>query len=79
MSGLLAEPVTEVASPSCRISDVTGQKRRNLLRWQKLGLSIKRIYADACLAPEEISVQSLNQKMTCSIINNINDKEIQDA
>jgi len=79
MSGLLAEPVTEVACHPARISDVTGQKRRNLLRWQKLGLSIKRIYADACLAPEEISVQSLNQKMTCSIINNINDKEIQDA
>ncbi len=75
----LGEPLEEVVCHPARISDVIGHERRNLIRWQQRGLVVKQIYAGPGLTPEEITVRSLSQQMTGSIITNLNDEEILNA
>lgn len=60
-----------VACRSSRISDVIGQKRRNLARLRPSGASIP-VRPDDSLLPEEVVVEYLEQCCRGSIVNDLN-------
>lgn len=79
MASRLSGPIQRIACHPDRLSDVGGHGQRNLRRWRQQGIAIKTITADAALPDNAVRAETCNHQMTCSIVTDLNDKEIVDA
>lgn len=73
------EPLYRISCNPSRVSDLSGHGGLILKRLQGIGIGVNNVHVDAGLETDEICFETMNHKFRCSVIKDLNDKEILDA